>query len=99
MVDLFHECEENDIANYADQTTPYSCGTDIPTVISELQNISAKVFNWFGNNHMKANPGKCHLLLSTKSPEVVSIDEIQITSITAETLLRITIDSSSICYV
>ena len=42
---------------------------------------------------MKANPGKCHLLLSTKSPEVVSIDGIQITSSTAETLLGITIDS------
>ena len=42
---------------------------------------------------MKANPGKCHLLLSTKSPEVVSIDGIQITSSTAETLLGITIGS------
>ena len=52
-----------------------------------------KVFNWFGNNHMKANPGKCHLLPSTKSPEVVSIDGIQIKSSTAETLLGITIDS------
>ena len=39
---------------------------------------------------MKANPGK---LLSTKSPEVVSIDGIQITSSTAGTLLGITIDS------
>ena len=93
MIDLFYECEENDIANYADDTTPYSCVTDIPTVISELQSISTKVFNWFGNNHMKANWGKCHLLLSTKSPEVVSINEIQITSSTAETLLGITIDS------
>ena len=55
MIDLFYECEENDIANYADDTTPYSCVTDIPTVISELQSISTKVFNWFGNNHMKAN--------------------------------------------
>ena len=93
MIRLFCECEENDIANYADDTTPYSCGTDIPTVIFELQDISAKVFNWFDNNHMKANPGKCHPLLSTKSPEVVSIDGIQITSSTAETLLGITIDS------
>ena len=42
---------------------------------------------------MKANPVKCHLLRSTKSPEVVSIDGIQITSSTAETLLGITIDS------
>ena len=41
---------------------------------------------------MKANSGKCYLLLNTKSPEVVSIDGIQITSSTAETLLGITID-------
>ena len=42
---------------------------------------------------MKANPGKCHLLLSTKSPDVVSIDGIQIKFSTAETLVGITIDS------
>ena len=67
--------------------------TQLPTAISELQGISGKVFNWFGNNHMKANPGKCHLLLSTKSPEVLSIDGTQVTSCTSETLLGITIDS------
>ena len=48
MIDLFYECGENDIANNADDTTPYSCGTDIPAAISELQDISTKVFN-----HMK----------------------------------------------
>ena len=36
MNGLFYECEENDITNYFDGTTPYFCGTDIPTVISEL---------------------------------------------------------------
>ena len=92
MIDLFYEWEEKDIANYADDTTPYSYGTVISTAIPELQGMSTKVFNGFGNNHMKANPGKCHLLLSTKSREVVSIDGIQITSSTAETLLGITID-------
>ena len=50
--------------------------------------ILTKSFNWLGNN-----PAKCHLLLSTKSTKVVSIDGIQITSSTAETLLGITIDS------
>ena len=40
---------------------------------------------------MKANLGKCHLLLINKCTEVVSIDGIQITSSTAETLLGITI--------
>ena len=93
MIDLFYEYEENDTANDADDTTPYSWATGIPTFISELQTISTKVFNWFGNNHMKANQGKCHLLLTTKSPEVVPIDGIQITSSTAETLLGIIIGS------
>ena len=93
MIDLFYECKENDTENYADNTTPYSCGADIPSVISELQAFSTKVFNWFGNNHMKVNPVKCHLLLSTKSSEVLSIDGIQITSSTAETPLGITIYS------
>ena len=46
---------------------------------------------------MKANPGKCHLLLSTKSPDVVSIDGIQIRSSSAETLLGITTDSELNC--
>ena len=36
-IDLFYKCEEHDIKKYADDTTPYSCTTDIPTVISKLQ--------------------------------------------------------------
>ena len=54
--------------------------------------ISTIVFVLFGNNHMKANPRKCHLLLSFKCPEVASINGIQITSSTAETPLCIAID-------
>ena len=42
MIDLFYECEKNDIANYADNTNPYSCGTDIPTVISELHYLNKR---------------------------------------------------------
>ena len=39
MIDHFYECEENHITNYADDTTAYSCGTNISTVISEFQDI------------------------------------------------------------
>ena len=39
MIDHFYEREENNITNYADHTTAYSCGTNISTVISELQDI------------------------------------------------------------
>ena len=36
LIDLLYECEEGNITNYADDTTPYSCAMDIQTVISEL---------------------------------------------------------------
>ena len=35
LIDLFYECEESNIASYADDTTPYSCARDTQTVISE----------------------------------------------------------------
>ena len=34
--DMFYECEDSDIENYADDTTPYACAFDINTIISEL---------------------------------------------------------------
>ena len=37
MIDLFYECEDTDIENYTDGTTPCSCAIDILTAISELQ--------------------------------------------------------------
>ena len=67
LIDLFFICENDDIASYADDTTPYTCARDTPTVISELQSTSEKLFHWFEKNHLKANPEKCHLLLSSKS--------------------------------
>ena len=36
MIDLFYECEDANVASYADDTTPYSCATDIPIVALEL---------------------------------------------------------------
>ena len=28
--------------------------------------MTEKFFTWFANNQIKANPGKCHILLSTQ---------------------------------
>ena len=42
VIDLFLECEDDNISSYADDTTPYSCLQDISFVISELQRIAKK---------------------------------------------------------
>ena len=38
-INLLYEYEENNIASYADETTPYSCSKDIQTVISKLKSL------------------------------------------------------------
>ena len=93
MIDLFYKCEDSNVANYADDTTPYSCATDIPSVALELQASATKIFRWFKNNHLKANPGKSHILLSSKKPEIVSVDGKSLAAISHEKLLGVIIDS------
>ena len=55
LIDLFYECEDSNIVDYVDDTTPYACGENIRAVISELQSLAFRLFKWCENNHMKAN--------------------------------------------
>ena len=85
---MFYECEDSDIENYADDTTPYACASDINTVISELQITASKLFTLFDNNHMKAKPEKIHLLLSSKTPKKAYFSGAFVESSSAENCLE-----------
>ena len=80
-------------ASYADNTTPYSCPTNISSVALELQASAIKFFRLFKSNHLKDNPGKSHILLSSKKPEIFSVDGISLAVSSHEKLLGVTIDS------
>ena len=45
LIDLFFEYDDSEIASYADDTTPYSCVDDIPSVITQLQSTASKPFS------------------------------------------------------
>ena len=68
MIDILYECEDSDIENYPDDTIPYTFAPDTGPIISKLLSTSDKLFTCFKNNPVKANPEKCHLLLSSKTP-------------------------------
>ena len=51
------------IANYADDTTPYTGGKNSQDVITSLENCVLVLFKWFENNLMKANSDKSQLFL------------------------------------
>ena len=44
LIDLFYECKDSNIASYADDTTPYSCGENIRAVILELKSLAFSMF-------------------------------------------------------
>ena len=91
LIDLFLECDDYYIASYADDTTPNSYAHDISSVISELQRIAKKNFDLCKNNYMKANPGKCHFILSSNTQREIHFDSTSIASSLGEKLLGITL--------
>ena len=93
LIDLFLECEDDNINSYADDTTPYCCAKDMSSVITKLRRNTLKIFKWLENNHMKANPGKKHVLLSSNTQLVAPFDIVEITSSLSQKLLGIIFDS------
>ena len=91
LIDLFYECEDSNIANYAYDITPHTCGENIRAVISELQSLAFRLFKWFENNHMKANQTKS--LSNNKAEKVMTINDVAMTSSDEEKLLSIILDS------
>ena len=65
LADLFFIVNKMDIANYADDDTPYATVNDMDSLIASLEETSKSLFAWFDNNIMKSNSDKCHLLVSS----------------------------------
>ena len=93
LIDFFLEFEDDNTTSYADNTTPYSCAQNVLSVISELQGIAKIVFDWCRNNHMKANLGKCHVILSSNTQKEIQFVNASIAPSLSEKLLGITLDS------
>ena len=68
--------EDFDIANYADDSTPYCVGKSAEFVVNNLEQSSTILFEWLNNNYMKVNTGKSHLLLSATIDNSYTITSI-----------------------
>ena len=82
------------IANYVDDSRPYSAGKCAKFVVNNLEQWSTILFKWLNNNYMKVNTGKSHLLLSGNSRATTTIDNNYIESENEQVLLGIRIDSN-----
>jgi len=67
--DIFFALKEVEICNFADDTTPYVCDSNLKTVLEKLEYNSELAIAWFEVNYMKLNTDKCHLLISGNKHE------------------------------
>ena len=84
------ECDDDNINSYVDDFTTCSCSKATFSVITKLQGIVQIFLRWYGKNHMKVNPGKNHVVLSSKIQIAVPLDNIQIKSSFTKKVLAIT---------
>ena len=88
MADLLFILNKINIANYADDNTPYTRSNDVNGVIKNFEKAS-KELKWFDDNLMKSNPDKCHLLVSTNDNVAFRMVNFQIENTKREKLLGI----------
>ena len=92
ICDLFILVTDTDIADFADNTTPYFSGDKISPVVASLERSANLMFNWFTDKKMKGNKDKCHVLLCTNETLQVKIGAALIANNKREELVGVKID-------
>ena len=92
--DMFFTLNEIDICNFADDTTPYVCDSNLKSVLEKLEHNSELAIAWFETNYMKLNTDKCYLLISGNKNEHIwaKLDEDIVWESNYVELLGVTID-------
>ena len=97
--DIFFFIEKTKRANYTNDNTAYCTENNIEILKANLAKETNIALKWFGNNEMKSNDDKCHLIIANKENEFINIgsEVIQsevIKSSESVDLLGITIDKN-----
>ena len=91
---MFFETPKNlDFAGYAENSTPYTCSSNIEQVLENLQGALEQLFQWFSPNHLVVNAGKFHLLSSFKITNNIAISNTNASSERKVKLLGINLES------
>ena len=90
----FYHIDIYDIASYADDNTSYTSNFNLEEVMQKLELTTNNLFEWFKANHMKANAGKCHVLVTRDTDVTAKIGgELDVKNSREEKLLGVKIDS------
>ena len=93
--DIFMFISKCNFFNYADDNTLYSTVKDLNRIRRNLEMNFIILHQWFRENHMTLNPGKCHYMVigSRDLSHEIMLNNNNITSSNEEKLLGIFLDS------
>ena len=92
--DIFHFVNKCDIANYADDTTPFTIDKTMDALLDSLENDVNILIKWFQDKYLKLNAYKCHLLISSHSKDIeMNVGKEIIECENSVKLLGITLDN------
>ena len=93
---IFFFLKDANLGNYADDSTLYAYNKNLETVICNLRQEFSILSNWFYDNYMVLNPGKCHFMLfGVKENEQFDLicNDITLKHSSHENILGVTIDN------
>ena len=92
--DIFYFINNGNICNYADDNILYSIGKSLNMVKENLKINFLIMREWFYENHMVLNPGKCHYLVlgNRSNSDAISLNGTKLASSSYEKLLGILSD-------
>ena len=94
---IFYFVNKSNIANYADDTTPYSVDAKIEPLLNTLETDTETLIKWFNNNYLKLNADKCHLLISNHNTDIhIKVGEEVIECSNSVKLLGVTINNLNV---
>ena len=86
--------DETEIANYADDNTPYSVDSNLGVVLLKLNNDRSILMKWFNENYFVMNADKCRLLATNHAENVsITIGDEEIKGNKSVKLLGVIIDN------
>ena len=90
---MFYDIDKCHTASYADDNTSYNNYFNLEEVTKKLELITNNLFEWFKNNHMKANADQCHLLVTRDTDVTTKIGAFDVKNSREGKLLGLKIDS------
>ena len=84
---MFYDIVNCGITSYSDDSTPCTSDFSLEEVMQKLELITNNLFEWFKNNHMKANADKCHLLVTRNTDVTAKIRKFDVKNSKEENFL------------